>query len=427
VREDEHIALCVGDKAWLSRSPRMTESEVFGVATAGRKSDAVDAARVEAAKSVSVEIRELVRDTQVLWSDNDEGNTREHVTRAATSSVNTRMTSCQEVEVCRVSSGRIAALISCTRKSELERALHRSAGQIGALQLKDAVVLAVPGSDPDGYISYLGEYAMRTLQDAVAALPGTTFAFARAPAWSPKDLHEVARELKSTHLLRAEYIIVQDLQLRFSIYLQDTTSDQIVRGSATSFEVELSEAQASLLTVRGPLLPQHVGQRLAQALGDYKISLRMNRTDLLEGQTIKVTFELQEGGYAYLYDIYEDGRATLLLPSIMRQSNYFEPGAKVTLPPPEAAKTIALVACPLGEQERTREYLKLVVSPVPLDLSDSEPAAVGTVSEMDGTPLGGMGDFVEKLKGLQSFGTAELPFFIRRGAERAAACQQGAP
>jgi len=416
------------------RAPRMTDEFVYGVASGNSVERALDFARAEAAKSIEVNIREEMTDTQTLWVDRSAGTTREssrdNVSRAVTSFVERRLNSCDTQARCVDAAGETHVLVACARRSELERRLALAATQMAETPLANAALLAVPGIDERGYITQLGEYMARVLRDGVArghaVASGSMHIVTTAP-WKPAALHDAAREGHASHLLRVEHLLLEDRRVRVSAYLQDVKTDHHVPGSDVSFDAELEPAQLALLSVQGPLLPQKDAHDLVNTRGDYAVPMRLSKTDLKEGEEVSISISLPIEGYVYLYDFYEDGQAVLLLPSALHPDNHFVAGSKLSLPDAEWKRAGAtLVACPLDGHAVTRESVKVVVSPVPLDLPGAKFSATGFTSLSMTDPeatLGSVRNRIEELKAKSvPIGTADMQYFIRAAKRRVKAC-----
>jgi hypothetical protein len=341
-----------------------------------------------------------------------------------------RLDECETRSKCHIGLD-VHALVACARRSELEKQLAQAAHLIAAAKLPaDAALLSVPGIDDLGYVTQLGEYSARVLRDGVAQLltgsPDQARMVSSAP-WRPMDLHEAARAAGATHLLRVEHVSMGGARVHVSCYVQDTKDDHHVAGTDFAFDVDLEPAQAELLAIRGPLLPQKDAQDFVNTTGAFRLPIRLSKTDLQEGDSVQVFLQVPRDSYVYIYDVYEDGRVVLLHPSSLDRNNHFAPGSSFELPNAAWQRAgAALMACPLGRQPITREYVKVIASPVPLDLP-------GTVVEgsdfpsMAGGPQSKLEALRAKLEELTrsgvAVGTADMPYFIHSRPAPEPACQ----
>jgi hypothetical protein len=411
-----------GQQSWLERPPAMTAARVFGVGSGRTRSDALDVARAEAAKTIGVQVQEDATDTQMLWLADDHGRQQESsrttLKRATRSLVDRRLESCQQADLCRAADGQTQVLVSCERVSGLERALVETARQwsnvAGPMR-----VLAVPGTDADGFITQLGLYMVNVLRDQLGE-HNHALAIVDSGPWQPAELHEAARQAGATHLLRVEYLSPTSTSIRATAYFQDATTDQRVPATTSTFEVELDDGQTSMLAVRGSLLPQRDAQNLIGLSGGYHVPLDMPSTELREGDAIGFSFKLPRAGFVYLFDLYEDGSAALFVPSPLLSDNHFAAGAEVRVP--LANERGKLLACALPGQAVTREYLKLLIVPTPL--TSLQPSA-GALQVLHGGPNGELDRLVAELNAApdEERGTGELAYNIQRASETPRGCK----
>jgi hypothetical protein len=417
-----YVTRCEPKHTWLQITPRMTPELVYGVGGAQTAEAAADVARADAAKAISVEIREDMTDSQVLWLERSGSSEREvsqeRISRAASSSVDRRLESCELRAKCSDDHENIHVLVACARRSSLERELIGTARTLVSARATVGALLGVPGSDGNGYVTQLGLYALNVVRDALLASGSAAYPIVSTASWEPANLHEAARNAKATHLLRVEYQLLDVPRVRFSVYVQEVATDRHVAGADAAFEVELDPGQLVLLSIVGPLLPQKSAQDLVNTAGAYPVPLRLSKTDLREGETVVIELTMPREGFVYVYDIYEDGRADLLMPSRLSPANRFAAESVVRLPDSSWKQAGAeLRACPLNRQKLTREYVKVIVSPLALDF--------GASSSGNASPnIGALQARLEELKrsGVP-LGTAEMPYFIRAASRPVSACQ----
>ena len=422
---------------WLTRPPPMTEDLVYGVGSGASMEAAMNNARAAAAKSIEVEVREEITDTQTLWIDRASGDkarerSREKVSRAVSSHVDRRLNSCAQEQRCTNGSGSTFVLVSCARKSELERRLAQAAAKLSAVPLPSISVLPVPGINEEGHVTQLGEYMSRVLRDALTngqAAGANQLQIVSAPPWRTAELAEAARASRASHLLRVEHLTLDERRIRVSAYLQEAATDHYVPNSVVAFEAQLDPAQLTLLAVRGPLLPQKNAHDFVNTTGTMPVPLRLSKTDLREGEEVTISVTLPIEGYLYIYDIYEDGQAVLLVPSVLNPNNHFPAQTQFELP--DAAWRSAgatLTACPLNNQAITRESVKAIVSPVPLDLPGTRASADGltTLSMSTGGRSATLAAVRQRIEALKAqgvaIGTSDMQYYVRAAKQRSSAC-----
>jgi len=410
----------------------MTPVAVFGVGAAATEEAALDVALSDAAKAISVDVREEMTDTQLVWIGHQGAKSAERsqdrIARAASFSVERRLDGCRRSDTCRDEHAAVHMLVSCERReSALERELVAAARKIAAADVRVGPLLGVPGSDDKGYVTQLGQYALNVVRSALMSAKSGAYQVVAAPPWEPSELHEAARRSGATHLLRVEYLLLGRTRVRSDVYLQDAETDRRVPGSSVAFEVELDPAQLSLLTVQGPLLPQKEAQDLVNASGTYPLPLRLSKTDLREAEQVSIEVTAPRAGYLYVYDLYEDGRATLLLPNPVSRDNRVAAHASVRLPDAAWEQAgIKLQACPLKRQKLTREYVKAILSPVQIDLVGARVSGSGFTALAPSSSEGGLSEVLARIEELMQagvpIGTAEMPYFVRASSRPAPEC-----
>jgi hypothetical protein len=393
--------------------------------------EALQRARADAAASLSVQVLAETSDRQVDWNRRS-GGTRtagaeqriEVITRSL---VDRTMKGCERVQVCKSGAETVHLLTRCARQSAMERELRRAAVTLLGVLPGNATFMVLPTTDDGGLITGLGEYSSKLLNDIFDRDQAAAPRLRRTMGWNPEAYHDTTRKLKLTHVVRSEFLSEGGQRLRFRFWLMDVATDQPLSGSTAAFDFDLDPPHLELLDVRGPLFPLKAAMDLAGAQGTVEPPrLRLLETRLKEGQEVQIEFNLTEDSYVYLFDIYEDGQAALLIPNPAVTSNHFvkEKWHRI---PDEAWRKAGMVikACPVPGQSVTRESIKLVATATPLDLP-LERFARTDLSLLSGGPKGTLAEIVKRLNQLKARGvpvaTATAPYFIESVPEANSGC-----
>jgi hypothetical protein len=367
------LPACAGDK-WLWNAPSNDDDWVYGVGEGPTSEAARGSALSDAAARREVNIRSELNDRQVDWqaqakgSDQRAGGYGQTVEEESHSSAVGRFRACDAQQMCADHAGHIHALLRCNRPGrELERDLVKAGATVGKAVPKDAALILIPATDDGETVTQLGEYASRILRHSIDDNLPTGARLLTIPPWNPADLHEVARHHKATHVIQGEHVPAGGSRLLFRVWLLDLATEQPVPHSEASFQIELEPEEQDMLSIRGPLFPSKDTLALAANHG-LPLSLRVLQPNIREGDNAQVEFTLPVDSYVYLFDLYEDGRATLLVPNPEVPNNRF-PGRVRTIIPDDGWKqhSLSIVACPIPGHDVTREDLKLIASPTPLD------------------------------------------------------------
>ncbi len=404
---------------WRDKAPHMDEEKIYGVGAGASEDEAVGHARRRAAETLRVQVVAQSTNHLVDWSKSaggaKTGGTEKEFSSTTTALIDQDLEGCRIDEECRDPADKLNVLVSCFRHPELDRELRHAAEKLAAEVPDGAVVLLVPGNNEDGWITGLGEYAAAVVRGPLAtAMEKRSAKLVRVEKWVPVDLHEVARANKVTHLFRIEHHSGGRQRVRFNLSLLDAKDDVTLPGSGT-FEVKIAPFQLELLELKGPLLPQKDAMGLAQNLGAARAKLALSQNDLREGDHVEIVFTLDGEGWVYLFQMEEDGTATLMIPSPDSPDNRFSAGEHRIPDDKWKAAGDALVACPLPGHALTRENLKLIVATQPLPLVEPG-AVVKDMKTFSVGPQGDLGVLVKKLNQLKAagaqFSDATMPYTI---------------
>jgi hypothetical protein len=407
---------------WAVATPHGDEESAFGVGRGATLEEAVERGRTEAAKSIEVHISASLEDTQVDWQQSSGATSREQyeskIKAVSQSSTTRRLSECHQTEACQESAKRVAALIACARRGALEREIAKTAKSLATEIPAKSTLLFIPGTDTTGWITGFGEYLMQMVRGELSLTAPKDASLLKLPSWTPTDLRELARKSGVTGFVRLEHTDAGRGRQRVSVWLQDASNDKSL-SAIMSFDTDLDADQLGLLAVRGPLLPQKGAMDLASDLGDRRVTLKLNKTSLAEGDHVEVEVVVTEPSYVYLFDLYEDGGVAALFPDPTSPSNFVAPGTRLRIPDENWMKSgKVLVACPIHGQKRTRETIKAIASASPLKLPGTSASGSGQVSAEE---------IVAKLSELRRagvrFADASAPYEILAKSSAKSPCQ----
>ena len=421
------LPICDAARSWSSAPKPMTTELIFGVGV-GRSLEAAEAsAKVRAAETLGIEVRAKTSDRQVLWQRNGVTTDSSEFEQVADTFVARRLEGCQVSDQCRDLAGGIAnasVLVQCFRRSPFERQLERMGAAIGPKLPKEARILVVPGTDRSGAITALGELGTTLLRSAADATLPVGAAFVRTPAWEPVALHEVARRVGATHLLRFEYALHGERRVQNEVWLQRAEDDLNVPGTAASSIVDLDDSALTLLEAKGPLLPQKDALSVAADLAPRRLDSKVPGR-IEEGSEVEMEFTIDKPGYLYVFSMDEAGAVTMLRPVADAPDARVSPG-KLRFPDVDFRRAVGagITACGIAGRKVSRENVKAVLTSKPLELPAWSPGQpVLEFSATRGTPVSALLEALNKQKRIGAIlADSTNPYLIETGSRGRGPC-----
>ena len=409
--------------------PAQDDDWIFGVGLGASVEEARRRGIADAAARREVSIRAQLTDRQVEWHAQGaadptraRGGYEQVVAQETVALAEGRFRGCAPAEDACLETGQVRTLMRCERPGRaFERELRKVGRTLGGAVPASASLIVIPATNDGGWITELGEYASRVLRDGISSSLAGGAHLRSVPRWDPAELHEVARKYSATHAIQAEHVSAGGSRLLFRAWVVDLASEQPVERSETSFQFDLEPEQQDMITVRGPLFPNRDAWALAANRGE-PLEIRVLNSTLREGEDVRLEYSIPTDGYLYLFDIYEDGRAALLVPNPALPNNHAVAGVRYAIPDADwRSKNIGLVACPLPGRSVTRETLKLVASPTPLDLDVTRFSGPDMVT-LQGGPQGKLADVRAALDRLRMNGVpireGSAAYTVRAVAEK---------
>jgi hypothetical protein len=153
-----------------------------------------------------------------------------------------------------------------------------------------------------------------------------------------------------SHTLVSNYQIAEDL-----IYAA-------VRGKITKEEIISSDWDAqdrNLYKVRIKALIEPVYPERGEGLS---IKLSLSKTDLKEGEEVKIFYQISEDAYVYIFSIAADGSVTLLLPNSNTPDNFTKAGKAYQFPPADSRIHLKAMFLPNYKDTSAEEKIKIIAT-----------------------------------------------------------------
>ena len=153
-----------------------------------------------------------------------------------------------------------------------------------------------------------------------------------------------------SHTLVSNYQIAEDL-----IYAA-------IRGKITKEEIITSDWDAkerNLYRIRIKALVEPVYPERGEGLS---IKLSLSKTDLKEGEEVKIFYQVSEDSYAYIFSIAADGSVTLLLPNSNMPDNFIKARRAYQFPPTDSSIRLKAMSLPSHKEAYAEEKIKIIVT-----------------------------------------------------------------
>ena len=153
-----------------------------------------------------------------------------------------------------------------------------------------------------------------------------------------------------SHTLVSNYQIAEDL-----IYAA-------VRGKITKEEIISSDWDAkerNLYRIRIKALIEPVYPEKGEGLS---AKLSLSKTDLKEGEEVKIFYQVNEDSYVYIFSIAADGSVTLLLPNSSMPDNFTKAGRAHQFPPTDSRIHLKAMFLPNYKEAPAEEKIKIIAT-----------------------------------------------------------------
>jgi hypothetical protein len=397
----------------FSRSTQSTEEDwIYGYGESNAVQPAYALAINEAMKTLEVNLKDDERVFEREIKRNSTGQTDALVQQDVRVQVEQRKAGCSRDNTCLAPSGSVRVRARCSRYSEMEQNLRKAAEKLAAALPASATVMVLPPTDGGDNVTYLGYQAKGILEQRLQAplLSPTQKLFVQGKVLSDdqkkaQNPMKIWRERGVTHLVVGETAAMSASKVECRLQLQLAATDEVLPRSLTRFELTLEPQELGKLEIKDRLFPQKAAMDLAGTTGNKGgLEVRLSATKLREGENVEISLRLAEPAYVYVFDIYENGKASLLLPSQALPSNHLEAGRWYTFPD-EAWKQAGYIlkACPIPGDKINRERIKVLATSKPLDLP-LDRYTLNDLADMREGPKGQIAEINQKIEALQRSG-----------------------
>ncbi len=146
-----------------------------------------------------------------------------------------------------------------------------------------------------------------------------------------------------------------------------------------------------------------------------KAKLNLSKTDLREGEEVKIYYETNSACYIYLFSIAVDGSVTLLFPNSRSQENKVEGEKVYEFPAPQSGIILRAMLLPGFQEKTAAEKIKLIAtkkkeSLLPLGFKE------GMFQAYDASSTGMVSELIKKLNQIEpsEWTEATSEYIIRR-------------
>ena len=172
---------------------------------------------------------------------------------------------------------------------------------------------------------------------------------ARRDAQSKAVEKAVGTFIKS-HTLVSNYQIAEDL-------IYSAVRGKIIKEEIITSDWDTKERNLYRIKIRAlvePIYPER-GEGLS-------IKLSLSKTDLMEGEEVKIFYQGNEDSYAYIFSIAVDGSVTLLLPNSNTPDNFIKAGRAYQFPPVDSRIHLKAMFLPNDKEASAEEKIKIIAT-----------------------------------------------------------------
>ena len=401
------------NQAIVGGTQRLDEDFVYGAGESSALQTAYDLAIADAMKTLEVKLR---GDESVYESEgrrNGVGQSEILVQQNVRVQIDQRRAGCTRVGACLGPSGSVRVRARCPRFSEMEQKLRQAAERLAAALPPSATVMVLPPTDEGDTYTQLGYQAQGILQQRFQPpllhpaqklyLPGRSLSEDAKKLLNPTKLW---REHGVTHFVVGETSAVSGNQVEFRLQLQLASTEEVLPQSLSRFELTLEPQDLEKLAIKGSLFPQKAALDLAGTTGDKGVEVRLSSTKLREGENVEFSLRIAQPAYVYVFDIYENGKASLLVPGPALPNNHLEAGRWYTFPDDEWKKAgYLLKACPIPGDKINRERIKVIATSKPINLQ-LDRYTLRDLADLKEGPKGQIAELVREIAALQRAGVS---------------------
>jgi len=218
-----------------------------------------------------------------------------------------------------------------------------------------------------------------------------------------KAVEKAVGTFVKSHTLVSNYQIAEDL-----IYAA-------VRGKITREEIITSDwdtKERNLYRIKIKALIEPVYPERGEGLS---IKLSLSKTDLKEGEEVKIFYQVSEDAHVYIFSVAADGSVTLLLPNSNMPDNFTKAGRAFQFPPADSRIHLKAMFLPNHKEASAEEKIKIIATRQKEELL-SIGFKEGIFQVYDAKSTGMISDLVRRLNQIEPTDWAETTavYYLKR-------------
>jgi hypothetical protein len=214
---------------------------------------------------------------------------------------------------------------------------------------------------------------------------------------TPKEVKERAkRDAAAKAVEKAVGIFIKSQTLVSNYQLAEDLIYASVRGKITKLNVlheGWDRGERNLWTVKVRALVELVYPERGDSL---QIKLSLSKSDLKEGEEVRVFYQANRNCYVYIFSIAADGSVTLLLPNSLIRENLVTPEKVHEFPPSGNEIKLKAMFLPDFKEKTAEEKIKVIATSKPENLIPSG-FQEGVFKVYDARSTGMISDLVKRL------------------------------
>lgn len=233
---------------------------------------------------------------------------------------------------------------------------------------------------------------------------------------TPKEVIERAKkDAQSRAIEKAVGVFIRSHTLVSNSQIAEDLVYASVRGKIEKVNVikeGWDEKERNLYKVRLKALIKPVYPEKEKGIS---VRLSLSKTDLKEGDEVKIFYKADRDCYVYLFSIAADGSVTLLMPNSINQDNFIKANKVYEFPPSESPIHLRAMFLPDFKEKIAEERIKLIVTEkkedlIPLGFQE------GMFKVYDSKSTGMISDLIKRLNQLEpdEWAEATAVYMIRR-------------
>ena len=180
---------------------------------------------------------------------------------------------------------------------------------------------------------------------------------------TPKEVRERARrDAQNKAITGALGTFIKSHTLVSNSQIAEDLIYAAVRGKITKEEIIESDWDAkerNLYKIKIKALIEPVYPERGEGLS---AKLSLSKTNLKEGDEVKIFYQVNEDSYVYIFSIAADGSVTLLLPNSNMPDNFTRAGRAYQFPPADSPIHLKAMFLPTHKESSAEEKIKIIAT-----------------------------------------------------------------